>query len=174
MSGSDDSQDNFNEPHAEYDSGTSPERTPSNPRTPCSHGMPKAATRSRKKLNSDEEDYDFVLEVSTPQKQKDKSVVRKGSSKGKAPADLEAAMRNMKLKEAELDAVMVDEEEISRFSEETRWLAVAKVHTTKPFSAESFKTTMKFVWCLAYDPRIREADDNLFIIQMFVLGIGTW
>ncbi|KAE8790282.1 hypothetical protein D1007_35429 [Hordeum vulgare] len=95
---------------------------------------------------------------------------RRGGGTGKASVDLEAAMRNLKLKEAELDGVMVDDEEISRFSEETRWLVVAKVHTTKPFSAESFKTTMMFVWRLAYDPGIREADDNLFIILMFYVG----
>ncbi|KAE8779167.1 hypothetical protein D1007_47895 [Hordeum vulgare] len=81
-------------------------------------------------------------------------------------------MKNMKLKESELDAVMVEDEEISKFAEETRWLAVAKVNTTKSFSAESFKTTMKFVWRLAYDPAILKADDNLFIIQL--LCVGDW
>ncbi|KAE8775454.1 hypothetical protein D1007_52011 [Hordeum vulgare] len=82
------------------------------------------------------------------------------------------AMKNMKLKESELEEVIVGDEEISKFAEEIRRLAMAKVNTTKPFSAESFKTTMKFIWRLAYDPVIYEADDNLFIIQMFC--VGNW
>ncbi|KAE8771357.1 putative receptor protein kinase ZmPK1 [Hordeum vulgare] len=77
MSSIDDSQNNFGEPHVESDSFTSPERTPSDPGTPNSHGMPKAATKSRKKLNSDEDDYDFVPVEFALQKQKEKSAVRK-------------------------------------------------------------------------------------------------
>ncbi|KAE8819493.1 nucleolysin tiar [Hordeum vulgare] len=77
MSGSDDSQNNFNEPHAESYLGTSRERTPSDPGTSRSHGMPKAVTRSRKKMNSDEEDSNFVPEVPAPDKQKEKAAVRK-------------------------------------------------------------------------------------------------
>ncbi|KAE8783015.1 hypothetical protein D1007_43564 [Hordeum vulgare] len=69
--------------------------------------------------------------------------------KGKAPTNLESAMKNMKLKDSELDEVVVGDEEISKFAEETRWLAVARVNTSKPFSAESFKSTMKFIWRLA-------------------------
>ncbi|KAE8777700.1 40S ribosomal protein S5-1 [Hordeum vulgare] len=65
---SDDNQNNFSEPHDESDSSTSPERTPFNLGTPSSHGMPKASTRSRKKLISDEEDSDFVPEVPPHQK----------------------------------------------------------------------------------------------------------
>ena len=79
-------------------------------------------------------------------------------------------MKNMKLEESELDDVIVGDEQISQFAKEARWLAVAKVNTKKPFSAESFKAMMKFIWRLAYDPEIREADDNLFVIQMFWFG----
>ncbi|KAE8784012.1 40S ribosomal protein S27 [Hordeum vulgare] len=68
MFGSDDSQNISSKPHAESDSGTSLERTPSDPGTVSSHGMPKAATRSRRKLNSDEESADFVPDESAPQK----------------------------------------------------------------------------------------------------------
>ena len=52
------------------DYGTSPESSsPSDPGTPSSHGLPKAATRARKKLNSDEEDSDFVPEEILAKKQ---------------------------------------------------------------------------------------------------------
>ncbi|KAE8803348.1 l-ascorbate oxidase-like protein [Hordeum vulgare] len=68
MSCSKDSQNNFSDSNAEMDSGTSPERIPSDPRTPSSHGFPNASTKSRRKTNSDEEDVHFILEDSAPQK----------------------------------------------------------------------------------------------------------
>ncbi|KAE8793728.1 hypothetical protein D1007_24772 [Hordeum vulgare] len=39
--------------------------------------MPKAATRSKRKLNSDEEDVDFIPKEFAPQKQKEKTAIRK-------------------------------------------------------------------------------------------------
>ena len=48
-------------------------------------------------------------------------------------------MKNMKLKESELDDMIVNEEEISQLEKEKRWLAVAKVNTRKTFSADVFK-----------------------------------
>ncbi|KAE8803480.1 hypothetical protein D1007_20711 [Hordeum vulgare] len=76
MTRSEDSQNNFSEPGAKTDSGTSPR----------SHGMPKTGTRSRRKLNSDEEDVDFIPEESAPQKQKEKTTVRKTMRKDSATA----------------------------------------------------------------------------------------
>ncbi|KAE8815874.1 Aspartic proteinase-like protein 2 [Hordeum vulgare] len=68
MSGSEDSQNNFNVTNADMDTGTGPERTPSDPGTPSSHGFPKAATRSRRKINYNEEDVDFIPEGFGPEK----------------------------------------------------------------------------------------------------------
>ncbi|KAI4973258.1 hypothetical protein ZWY2020_028966 [Hordeum vulgare] len=42
-----------------------------------SHSLPKAATRSRRKINSDEQDVDFIPHESIPQKQKEKTTVKK-------------------------------------------------------------------------------------------------
>ncbi|KAE8778804.1 hypothetical protein D1007_48232 [Hordeum vulgare] len=69
--------------------------------------------------------------------------VARGGWKGKTSINLESAMKNMKLKDSELDEVVVGDKEISKFAEETCWLVVAKVNTRKPFNAESFKSTMK-------------------------------
>ncbi|KAI4973267.1 hypothetical protein ZWY2020_028975 [Hordeum vulgare] len=78
MSGSDDSQNYFREESIEMDVGTSPERTDSNPGSYNSHGLPKAATRQRRKLNSDEEDSYFLREeTSAPPKAPPRKVVRK-------------------------------------------------------------------------------------------------
>ena len=72
MSGSDDSQDDLREREVDLSPGTSPDAIsscPEEPGTPSSHGLPKAATRARKKLNSDEEDSDFVPEEVLAKKQ---------------------------------------------------------------------------------------------------------
>ena len=70
MSDPEDSQNDLREQSVEMDSGTSPESSSSSdPGTPSSHGLPKAATRARKKLNSDEEDSDFVPEEILAKKQ---------------------------------------------------------------------------------------------------------
>ncbi|KAE8820399.1 hypothetical protein D1007_01542 [Hordeum vulgare] len=72
-----DSQNDFREQSVEMDSGTSPEKSASDPSSPSSHGFPKAATRQRKKLNFDEEDSDFVLEeTSSPLKAPPKKALR--------------------------------------------------------------------------------------------------
>ncbi|KAE8794210.1 40S ribosomal protein S5-1 [Hordeum vulgare] len=72
-----DCHNNFSEPSCEIESGTSLEKTPSDPGTPSSHCLPKAATTSRRKINSYEEDVDFIPEESAPQKHKEKTTVRK-------------------------------------------------------------------------------------------------
>lgn len=78
MSDSEDNQNNFTENSPEMDSGTCPERTDCDPSSYSSHGLPKAATRQRNNLNSDEEDSDFLpKETSTPLDLKEKAHVRK-------------------------------------------------------------------------------------------------
>lgn len=76
----------------------------------------------------------------------------------------------MKLKDSKLHDVFIGDEEISELSKASRWLVVAHVNTRKYFSAEAFKDTMKFTWGLANDPEIHEADNNLFVIQLFCFG----
>ena len=74
MSGSEDSDNDFREQSADMDADTNPEASQSSkdPGTPSSHGLPKAATRARRKLNSDEEDLDFVPEEILAKKQQEK------------------------------------------------------------------------------------------------------
>lgn len=68
--------------------------------------------------------------------------------KEKAGKGLEAAMKNMRLQEGELDDVYVGEEEIGQLTKEACWLTFAKVNTFKTFSSATLKETMKFVWTL--------------------------
>ena len=76
MSASGDSQNDFSDPSTDADPGTSPDPSTSSledPSTPSSHGLPKAATRARRKLNSDEEDSDFVPEEVLAKQRQDKA-----------------------------------------------------------------------------------------------------
>lgn len=50
-------------------------------------------------------------------------------------------MKRMKLKDSEFDDVFVGEEDILKLAKLTRWLVIARVHTTKTFNAEAFKDT---------------------------------
>ncbi|KAI5013145.1 hypothetical protein ZWY2020_028099 [Hordeum vulgare] len=77
MSGLEDSQNDFREPSVELDPSTSREKTDSNPGSYNSHGLPKATTRQRKKLNSDEEDSDFVLEETSVSPKAPKKTIKK-------------------------------------------------------------------------------------------------
>lgn len=81
-----------------------------------------------------------------------------GSEKGKGKSDdgLASALKNVKLRKAELDDVYVGVDEIGELGKSAHWLAVAKVNTTKTFSVVAFKETMKFVFSLAHVSEIRE------------------
>jgi hypothetical protein len=73
MSASDDRQNRSEEVSVDLDAGTSLGKSFKDPGTPSSHGLPKAATRARKKRNSDEEYDEFHPEEVTYKKK----VVRK-------------------------------------------------------------------------------------------------
>ena len=74
---SEDSQ-NRSEENVNLSAGTSPDdSTDSDPGSPSSHGLPPAATRARKKKNSDEEDSDFQPDEVTSKKSPQRVVVRK-------------------------------------------------------------------------------------------------
>ena len=60
MSDPEDSQNDLREQSVDMSSGTSPEGSFDD--VPSSPDLPKAATRTRRKLNSDEEDEDFIPE----------------------------------------------------------------------------------------------------------------
>ncbi|KAI5022406.1 hypothetical protein ZWY2020_059136 [Hordeum vulgare] len=84
MSSSEDSQNDFRDQSIEMDSSTNLEKCASDPSSPSSHGLPVAATMQGKKLDSDEEDSDFVSEETSAPPRK---AVRKVSA---TRADLRA------------------------------------------------------------------------------------
>ncbi|PNT61655.1 hypothetical protein BRADI_5g18324v3 [Brachypodium distachyon] len=92
------------------------------------------------------------------------------TGKEQAGVDLAKAMDNLVLREGELDDVLINDEEVAQMEKEARWLALARVHTTKPFSLTAFYEKMRVTWGLAYDIDPLEIDDNLFLFKFSCLG----
>ncbi|KAM0824542.1 hypothetical protein ACQ4PT_070130 [Festuca glaucescens] len=63
-------------------------------------------------------------------------------------ASLARAMKNLEWREGELDDVFVWETEVAALKKQARWLALARVHTAKPFSSEALFSTLRYVWGL--------------------------
>jgi hypothetical protein len=83
---------------------------------------------------------------------------------------LARAMQFLELREGELDDVFIGDSALAALKKKARWLAVARVNTTKPFSSEALFSTLRYVWGLAQDPEMREVDDNLFTFKFSCLG----
>jgi 3-hydroxyisobutyrate dehydrogenase-like beta-hydroxyacid dehydrogenase len=102
--------------------------------------------------------------------EKDKGTFGASSSSGvSTQADVEAMMAKLGLKEDDLDDVIF-EEEVKQPEEDTRWMAVARVHTESEFSHYWFYKNMRSAWDLAKDVKIRAIEDNLFTLRFACLG----
>ncbi|KAM0890309.1 hypothetical protein ACQ4PT_027128 [Festuca glaucescens] len=92
-----------------------------------------------------------------------------GSETGKDEM-IDDMFSHLELNADELDGVVIGTEKAIEFKKEARWLAIAKVVTTRSFSAEALFEKMRIVWNLSRDPICRAAGENLFIFQMHCLG----
>jgi hypothetical protein len=93
-----------------------------------------------------------------------------GSSNPRKEVDLKEMMKNLVLKDEELDDVVLPKEDFNSLREEARWMAVVKVHTTKHFGNQPFFQKMDVAWGFARTWTIRPVEDNLFILQVSCLG----
>jgi hypothetical protein len=91
-----------------------------------------------------------------------------GGKKEEGDDSLAKALKNLELREGELDDVYIGENDLVAMRKKARWLAVTRVHTEKPFSSEALIQMLKYVWGLAREPEIREVDDNLFTCKFFL------
>jgi hypothetical protein len=60
---------------------------------------------------------------------------------------------------------LIWEEEVPSVEENTQWMAVVKVHTSKGFSQSAFFDDMRAAWSLARDIRFRILGANPFTVQ---------
>jgi Mg2+/Co2+ transporter CorB len=96
---------------------------------------------------------------------------REGGSSGQKPTpDLQELLKNLVLKDEELDDVILPREEFVNLRESARWMAVVKVLTTKHFGNQPFFPKMDIAWGFARKWSIRPVEENLFILQVSCLG----
>ena len=91
--------------------------------------------------------------------------VGSGSKKQEAINDL---FTRLGIDDEEFEDLVFEEEESA--PKTIKWMALAKVHTTNPFSTQTFEQHMKNAWSLAKDVDINHIEGNMFSIQCFCLG----
>jgi hypothetical protein len=83
--------------------------------------------------------------------------------------DVEDLLSKLHLSEAEKDGVVLAKEDQESLPA-VKWMAAAKLLTTKDFSAFSLVSTMRFAWNPAKEVTFCSIGKNLFVIQAFCLG----
>jgi hypothetical protein len=94
------------------------------------------------------------------------------SSRGKSAEDgddVEKLLKTLSLSEAEKDGVVLASAERTKLPE-VKWLAAARLLTSKNFSEQSLISTMRAAWNLAREDSFRAIGKNLFLVQAFCLG----
>ena len=82
-----------------------------------------------------------------------------GASSSAGIGDVEQMMKELGLTEEDLDDVVYDEQVAS--PEEPRWIAIAKVNTTKTYSQTWFYRNMRAAWDIAHEARFKPLEDHL-------------
>ncbi|KAI4974846.1 hypothetical protein ZWY2020_048453 [Hordeum vulgare] len=83
--------------------------------------------------------------------------------------DLGDFFDKLDLQEEEFEDVVV-EEEAPELLNEIRWIALARVQTTKTFSQSAFYKDMRAAWNCSQAVRFRPIGHNLFLVQVYCLG----
>jgi len=105
----------------------------------------------------------------------DKGGQEKGKGKEKEKEDLggmtslEKHLQGMKLhgeEEEDLDF----SGELEDLEKEIRWLALFRVHTTKPFSHAALFNALRNAWAATKEVTFKVLDSNLFEVQLHCLG----
>jgi hypothetical protein len=92
------------------------------------------------------------------------------SRQAKSEPTLEKLLQSLNLKGEDIAGIFVAKSEVDALKESTKWMAVMKLLSPRPFSATSLKKTMRFAWAPAQEVSFRELEDNRFIVQANCLG----
>jgi hypothetical protein len=98
-----------------------------------------------------------------------KGVIRCIQAAGSRKDDLEEMMKNLGLREEDLDDVIFEEEPAPP-AESTRWLVIARVHTTRKYSDFWFYKNMRSAWDLAQEVNISSLVNNMYMMKFSCLG----
>ena len=91
------------------------------------------------------------------------------ATSGGKPIGVEEMIGKLRLQEREEDD-LIFEEEFPDEIEEAEFMALATVHTNKPFSRGSFYDTMRLAWSLAQGVTFKPLGENLFSLTVNCLG----
>ncbi|KAK1650898.1 hypothetical protein QYE76_068703 [Lolium multiflorum] len=97
------------------------------------------------------------------------SMEEQGSSSAGGDDGIERMMKQLGLREEDLDAVVFEAEDPPP-EEATRWMIIARVHTESEYSIYWFFKNMKTAWDLARDAKTKTLESNLHIFQFACLG----
>ncbi|KAK1627625.1 hypothetical protein QYE76_001940 [Lolium multiflorum] len=89
---------------------------------------------------------------------------------GGSNPSLEDLLQSLKIKGDDLGGIFVPKAEVEALKEDSKWMAVLKVLTTKTFSASSLKQTLRFAWAPAQVITFRDLENGSFIVQAKCLG----
>ncbi|KAM0890519.1 hypothetical protein ACQ4PT_027005 [Festuca glaucescens] len=92
------------------------------------------------------------------------------AGKTRSEPTIEELLESLNLKGEDIEGFFVPKSEVESLKEGTKWMAVMKLLSPKPFSATSMKKTLRFAWAPAQDGTFRDLDDNRFIVQANCLG----
>jgi hypothetical protein len=93
----------------------------------------------------------------------------KGDPSGSKGDDVGDLLNRLNLDEEE-DSGFVWEDEIKEPQAAAKWLAIAKVHTTRGFSPSALFADMRSAWNPTKDVSWRRVEENLFTVQFVCLG----
>jgi hypothetical protein len=97
------------------------------------------------------------------QSKKDKGKGTKMEDDGRTPS-LEERLKGLKLQGEEEDALDFSGE-FEELVKEIRWLALFRVHTTKPFSHAALFSALRNAWSAAKDVTFKALGPNMFLVQ---------
>ena len=83
-------------------------------------------------------------------------------------SDVEQMMKELGLKEEDLDDVVFDEQPAP--PEGPRWVALARVNTSKTYSQTWFFRNMRSAWDIAQEARFKPLEENLYTVTFTCLG----
>jgi hypothetical protein len=89
---------------------------------------------------------------------------------GGSNPSLEDLLQSLKIKGDDLGGVFVPKADVEALKEDSKWMAVLRVLTTKTFSASSLKQTLHFAWAPAQEITFRDLENGSFIVQAKCLG----
>ena len=76
--------------------------------------------------------------------------------------DVDRLMKELGLREEDLDDVVFDAKEAP--AEAARWIALAKVHSTKTYPQYWFFRNMRAAWDLAQEVKFKPLEENLYTV----------